>query len=252
MIFTSTKSVMAAMAMSVVALTVPAAAPCHAESSVSPVDVAGQSADEATEVIYNATFTASDGGFTTDNDMVWKSMDSKYGWKAFGNFGGTNVALDAYLTSPEVDLTDYKDVTLSFDHIVSRASSPSDVLYVEVIADGKTTAIDKNKITWPEGTNWTSINSGKISLDEYVGKKIQIQFHYTSTSVEACIWAIQAMSIVGTNTTSGIHDVTVENKFDPSKPYEVYTVGGLKINDNASYRGVRIIRQGGKAWKAVK
>lgn len=202
------------------------------------------------ETVYSADFTQSDGGFTTDNPSVWKSNDATYGWKGTAFIGGHNLSLEALLTSGEIDLTGYKDATLSFDHVVSRAASPKDVLYVEVISDGKTDVLNDH-VTWPAGTDWTPVSSGDISLSSYAGKKIQIQFHYTSTVVEACVWAIKDLKITGSRADSGISGVTTDARPDFSKPYQAYSVSGAAMSRDAR-NGIMIIRQGGKTWKLVK
>ena len=44
------------------------------------------------------------------------------------------------------------------------------------------TALDG--ITWPGGTNWTVVNSGKIDLSSYAGKVIQIAFKYEGNTCQ--------------------------------------------------------------------
>ena len=40
------------------------------------------------------------------------------------------------------------------------------------------------------------------------------------------------------------------SRFDPSKPYEVYSLSGIKLPSTT--QGVVIVRQNGKSWKIVR
>lgn len=243
-----TKTMVATLAVSTATLTVAAGNYQDGETSAQQAV-----SDESEDTIYTADFKQNDGGFTTDNETVWKSLDSNWGWKGTGRLGATIIAaLDAYLTSSEIDLTGYKDATLSFSHVVSgsRQYTPSDVLFVEVVDGDKVTELN-DKVTWPAGTDFTPVNSGKVSLKDFVGKKIKVQFHYTCTTVEACVWAIQNMTITGVESGNGIQSVTTSKGLDLTQPYEMYTLGGTKATDNAGH-GLRIIKQGGKTWKLMK
>ena len=205
------------------------------------------------DVIYTATFTAATGECTVENNAlpydgfeVW-TRDSKYGWKGTGFLNYTAYACDASLTTPEIDLTEYASATLTFSHAANYFASPADVLSVEVICDGQTTALDG--INWPRGTNWTFVESGEISLDRFAGKKIRIAFHYTSTTEEAGTWEIKSMSVKGEKLPTGISSAEADRDgFDPAKPFETYTISGTRV-DNGNANGIVIIRQGSKSLK---
>ena len=82
-------------------------------------------------------------------------------------------------------------------------------------------------------------------------KKIKIAFHYTSTSQEAGTWEIKSMTVSGERLPSDISaPSTGKAAFDPSEPYETYTIDGRKTT-NADHDGVTIIRQGGNTWKVA-
>lgn len=223
-----------------------------AQMSVDHTVVSAASDDEATTTIYSADFKTSDGGFTTDNEMCWKSTDPTYGWKGTALIGGGIVMLESNLTSGEIDLGGYSDASFSFSHVVSRSTAPSEALHVEILEGDKVTEVN-GQVTWPAGTDWIPVNSGEISLKNFAGKKIRIQFHYTSTSLEACVWAINSLTITGTKTTSGISEAATVTDARPdfSRAYEAYTIDGRKVNGAAS-KGVRIIKQGNKTWKVIR
>ena len=205
------------------------------------------------ETIYSATFTADDGNCTIHNTTVpydgfsvWQ-RDSKYGWKGTGFLNYTDYACDASLLTPEIDLTGYASATLSFSHAANYFASPAEALAVEVVCDGQTTAL--SGINWPRGNNWTFVESGDISLNEFAGKKIRIAFHYTSTTSEAGTWEVKSVAVKGKKLASGISAAEADKgKFDPSLPYETYTLDGRKAT-NTQQRGLVIIKQGSKKIK---
>lgn len=243
---TTTKSMMAACLLSFSSFC------AAAQTSVDQALVSAASADEATTTIYSADFKTSEGGFTTDNEMCWKSTDPTYGWKGTGFIEGSNLMLESNLTSGEIDLSGYSDATFSFSHVVSRSTAPSEALHVEILDGDKVTEVN-DQVTWPAGTDWNPVNSGEISLKDYVGKKIRIQFHYTSTTLEACIWAINSLTITGIKTVNGINEATTATDARPdfSRAYEVYTIDGRRGN-GAATKGVKIIKQGNKTWKMIR
>lgn len=206
---------------------------------------------DATTTILNADFTTSDGGFTTDNETVWKNVSNR-GWQAIGRIGTQNLSIDAYLTSPEIDLTGYSDASFTFDHSawLARNDRPSDVLHVEVLVGDKTEEVNDH-VTWPESNVIDEkVNAGTISLAAYAGKKIRIQFHYTSTVVEAMAWAIKNITVTGSPSTSGIQKVEAATGLDLSKPYQIYTVDGRKATNGE--KGILLYRQGSQTWKVMK
>lgn len=210
---------------------------------------AAESAEQTT--IYQANFVEEDGGFTTDTPMIWKKNDTR-GWQAFGRIGTTNMAIDAYLTSEEIDLTGYTDASLSLTQIASLAKNddPSMVLHVEILEGDKVTEIN-DRLNWPDGSNYDPVSSSNVRLSEWAGKKIRVQFHYTSTTVEALIWAISSLTIQGTPSATGIAQATANQAFDATKPYAIYSVNGTKLA-SLSAPGVKIVRQNGRTWKLMR
>lgn len=71
-------------------------------------------------------FTQSQGKFTIENinlpsgsSFVWSYAGSNYGMKASSYVGGKNLASEALLVSPEIDLTDAESATLTFNHALN-------------------------------------------------------------------------------------------------------------------------------------
>lgn len=208
---------------------------------------------ESEETLYDLDLLASDGGFTTEDDAtlsfdVW-TQNSSYGWTGTAYKSKKRYVADSYLVSPEVDLTDYDEANLCFDHIVNYCTTPTDWLSVEVRCEGTTTTL--SDFTWPAGNSWTKKNSGFISLSDFAGKKIQIAFHYTSdgTTDNTSTWEVQTFTV-----TAKKHPATAINEAPVATPApaEYYDLNGRRLSPDAPHKGIIIIRQGGKARKVVR
>ena len=145
--------------------------------------------------IYEETFAAGKGEYTIDDknlgslSYVW-SHDAGYKYmKASGYKGG---GVESWLVSPEYDLAGQESVYLSFDHILNFLNGATRTEHVNVLIKETSVAewTSLEGITWPEGTSWTPVNTGKVDLSAYAGKKIQIAFKYTSTASVATTWEV--------------------------------------------------------------
>lgn len=209
------------------------------------------------ETIYAAVFTTDGGGCTTEQTLtpyegyeVW-TRDAKYGWKGTAFYSNTKHEADATLLTPMIDLTEYGEATLTFNHAVNFCANPGSVLAVEVVCDGQRMALDG--IAWPAGNSWTFRSSGDISLGSFAGKKIKIAFHYRSTTAESATWEIKEMTVNGKRRTSGISQTTTDRTMpDMNRPYEMYNIDGRRIAPADEHRGIVIIRQDGKTWKTKR
>lgn len=169
------------------------------------------------------------------------------------NTYATKFAAESSVVTPEIDLTEYKSATMTFSHAVNYAKKPSEKLSVEVRCEGKTTKLEG--FAWPEGADWTFINSGDIDLRAWTGKKINIVFHYTSTTSEAPTWQVRDMAIIGVKgqPTTAIGNVTAgtQGKFSPTLPYTVYDLSGRVVAGDAQH-GVFIVKQGNNTFKVMR
>jgi len=224
------------------------------ETTVKSSDYGGGDTPSPDIIIYNGTFTSmNEGGFTTQNISgnfnVW-TQDSRYGWKGTGYDNGIRHATEALLVSPELDLTEYQSVTLTFNHAVNYLTNPESMLSVEVICDG--TATKLSGISWPEGNNWNFNDSGEIPLSDFTGKKINIVFRYKSTTSVAATWEIKKMTVKGQKQSTNISNISKDvSDFDPSKPFKAYSIDGRAVNPD-TYKGIMIIIQGNNKRKIIK
>jgi len=145
--------------------------------------------------IYEETFAADKGEYTIDDknlgslSYVWSHDAGNKYMKASGYKGG---GVESWLVSPEYDLAGQESVYLSFDHILNYLKGATRTEHVNVLIKETSAAewTSLEGITWPEGTSWTAVNSGKVDLSAYAGKKIQIAFKYTSTASVATTWEV--------------------------------------------------------------
>lgn len=212
----------------------------------------GDSSDTGETVIYTANYKSADGNcVATDITQpqtgieVWQRTSS-YGWKATSsikNSSGKYVKYDAEgtLALPEIDLGGYDSALLAFTHILNFCTSPDDYLSVEVQCEGNVTKL--SEFTWPAGTSYVSVESGAVSLNQFVGKKIQILFRYTGTTSVSATWEIVKAIVSGKKTTSGIKAISSESQFDAARPYEVFDMSGRRLTGEDATHGVVIIRR---------
>ena len=221
--------------------------------------------DESRMCIYLANFKTSDGGCTIETPLhpkegveVWE-LTKLYGWKGTSavkeetNTYVTKFAAESSVVTPEIDLSEYKSATMTFSHAVNYAKKPSEKLSVEVRCEGKTTKLEG--FAWPEGRDFKFVNSGDIDLRAWAGKKINIVFHYTSTTSEAPTWQVRDIAIIGVKgqPTTAIGNVTAstQGKFNPTLPYTVYDLSGRVVAGDAQH-GVFIVKQGNNTFKVMR
>lgn len=207
--------------------------------------------------VYTANYKSTDGDCTLEliknpsaTFKVW-TRDVKYGWKGSGYISSTktNTESEGYVVTPELDLTGFETATVDFNHAVNFDTDPAARLSVEVRCDGNVTKL--SGVTWPAGNNWKFVNSGNVDLSQFVGKKIRIAFHYTSTTSTAGTWEISDIAVKGKKITTGIGCVANPTAvaFDPSAPYTVYDLAGRRVNGIGAAKGIVIVKQNGKTFK---
>lgn len=164
--------------------------------------------------IFSEDFASGMGQFTIENvnlpsgvEAIWK-YDSQYKYMiATGYAGGTNYDADSWLISPEIDLKGAPAAFLSFDQVFNFFSSldvAKTQATVAVRVAGTTEWTTLTVPTYPSAMQWKPfVSSGDIDLSAYVGKKIQIGFHYVSTAAKAGTWEMNNVAIKTTGSTSG-------------------------------------------------
>ncbi|MCH5217599.1 MAG: choice-of-anchor J domain-containing protein [Muribaculaceae bacterium] len=145
------------------------------------------------------------GEFTVENilkpdaiNAIWEWGGNNYGAKATGYNANDkkNYDTEAYLVSPEIEITEARH-TVTFSQAINylRGHKISEYCSVE-IREGKDGAWKQADVSeWPEGNNWTFVDGCQINVDEYIGKTIQIGFHFKSNTSNSCTWEVKNLLI---------------------------------------------------------
>ena len=205
---------------------------------------------DTSNLIFRETFTRSLGNFTESVksgtvSSVW-SFDASYKCAkatAYDSSNRKNNASEAWLVSPEIDLTSETAATLTFDHACNYFTAVSREVYVMVSKNGGD-FVQVKVPTYP--TSFTFVSSGAISLKDFLGSRIQVAFVYTSTATAAGTYELQNF-IINKNDSGETQYPTVEEcaniaavlalakeeAFKITTPVLVVakTTGGVMVND---------------------
>ena len=211
----------------------------------------------AGRIVYEHSCLTEDCGFTFEaaTDLNPWSIDAKYGLKASAFVGDPKAAKasDAYAVSPILDLTNRKaPAEIAFEQAVNMFKLNNEnipvadvVKYVEIsVREEGTTAWTKlADITVPAAFGWNYYGQ-TVDLGAYVGKKIQIGFHYTSTAEIAGTWEIKNVKV--TADKAGVNDIMAD---DDNAPVVYYNLQGVRVENPANGLYIRV--QGKKATKVL-
>ena len=207
------------------------------------------------DIVYENTCFAKDCGFTFEaaTDFNPWGVDSKYGLKASAYNGAAN-ASDAYAVSPVFDLTNrIAPAEITFEQAMNQFKlnnkliDVADVVnYVEIAVreEGATTWTKLSDVTAPTKFAWTYYEQ-TIDLSTYIGKKVQVGFHYISTAEIAGTWELKNVKVTA-KLKSGVSDITVE---DEDAPVVYYNLQGVRVATPANGLYIRV--QGKKATKVL-
>ena len=183
--------------------------------------------------IYSTTLKSTPTGWTKDSK--W-SYDSSYG--AVTATGETSGTYD--LTSKDINLTGYTDITLKFSHTGKTfATTPSSACKV-YIQEGTNDPVQLS-ISYFTGKDWTYVSSGDVNLNGYKNKTVHFIFRYTPTDGDNGKWEVKDFKITGTPTsnatvaTSGYgtycyeYPLDLDKLDDAVKAYCVTNVSGSTV-----------------------
>lgn len=200
------------------------------------------------ETILASTFYHSYSGFTpTGTNNVWTT--TVFGVKASGYDSSTktNFEADAQLISPVIDLRDYRNVTMSFEHDGTYfKGTEQENATVQVREAGTDEWNDLQGIIYfPTKTKWATefTNSGNIDLSAFDGKQIQLAFHYKSTTQVGGNWEIKNLEVKGQRVipTVIINISMADDNETRQQPYW-YTLQGIRLHGKPQYPGIYIYK----------
>ncbi|MDD3079061.1 MAG: choice-of-anchor J domain-containing protein [Paludibacter sp.] len=159
----------------------------------------GEATVDAVSLFYNS-FGGSKGDFTAISvigDQQW-TYSSQYSCMVMSGFSGSRYANEDWLVSPEIDLTSVENSYVTFDHAGNYFGTPANEATVWVSED-YTDSTNFASATWSQlnimnyfsNSSYTFVNSGKMDLSAYAGKKVHVALKYTSTSSVSGTWEVR-------------------------------------------------------------
>ena len=192
---------------------------------------AGDPEKAAKKLPYSETFENGQGRFKLEDVVlpegstyVWKhdSYDGVAYMKASGYVGSKKVS-DSYLVSPVLDLTSESNAAVTFEHTGKYFGDMTKEAQLWVREEGADKWGKQLEITgWMVGSDYVFVNSGVISLKEYVGKKIQLGWRYQSSADAAGTWEVNNIKVYNPDTTTETPEEP-ETPADPETPEEPET-----------------------------
>ena len=172
----------------------------------------GESEPEEPEpgIIFSESFSQSQGDFTISNvflpqelSRVWK-FSSSYGMVASAFSNNMSYQSESWLISPSINMNGYSSAILTFDHAANKLTSgtPSQYYIVLVSTDYVDGSPDSahwtrlNVPNYPEGTNWSVVNSGDVDMSAYLNNSnVHVAFKYTSEYDNSGSWEVKNVLI---------------------------------------------------------
>ena len=162
---------------------------------------------ESVDILGDVTFfedalDGSLGDFTVNNvklpgssSYVWTGDKNYHCAKASGYVSGACQESEGWLISPLINLKKATEAYLTFDNYCSKFNvDAATQCGVFAKADDEQEWTELSVDEWPNGTFATIAN---INLSQFVGKKVQIAFQYTSTTASAGTWEIKNFKVTG-------------------------------------------------------
>ncbi len=186
-----------------------------------------------------------------EGKTVWQH-DKTYGLKASAYVNGIHAAM-ALAVSPEIDLTNATSAKLDFknafnnyklNNVMIQPSEFDNYAMLMIAESGKILETEPQPlVTPPTAFSWNFYNNASVSLDQYVGKKIQFAFLYISTEEVAGTWEVKNIAVTGDK--SGIAGIEAE----ANAPVEYFNLQGVRVANPEN--GLFIRRQGNTVTKVL-
>jgi hypothetical protein len=121
---------------------------------------------------------------------------SSYYARIYNKNGSTYEACEAWLISPEINLTGASDPIINFVAANSSTASPLSLMVSENFSGGMPSSAVWTALTFAfQKNSFTYFPSGDISLSAYKGKKIRVAYKYTGTATSGSIWDVDNVLI---------------------------------------------------------
>lgn len=145
-------------------------------------------------------------GWTFDNVLLTGGISRVWQWKAYNGayylngsayYQSKNNPSLSYAYSQPIDLSEYKNVGLSFDHAASFQTTIMKLGRVVVREAGTTEWTEYVIPAWPVSGKWVFSTSGIIDISDFAGKTVEVGFKYESNENGADTWEIRDLSLTG-------------------------------------------------------
>ena len=195
-------------------------------------DTIGDIPAEEVKAIFSETFASGQGEFTVKNVTVPTEMgaevwtwDSYKYMKATSYVNDTDYAAESWLISPEVDLSNATNATLTFEYVARYFTNLQENITLWIT--------ESNTENWQQLTipnhvlqnDWKPfVKSGDIDLNAYKGKKVKIGFKYKCTE-KAGTYELMNISIEdrAVGETPEEPETPTENESSKENPFTVAT-----------------------------
>lgn len=159
--------------------------------------------------IYSENFDDGTSNFTynvvSGPSTVWGigSNNGRYWLNASAYQGGQDKASEAWAISPAINLSDSHEATLSFRHAINYLDA-TDKMQEWMTVWASTDKQNWTQLevpTYPNGSSWTFVGSGDISLNDFCGQEtVYIAFKYISVEGDAATWEVDEFTVSGDGT----------------------------------------------------
>lgn len=132
-----------------------------------------------------------------DYIWTWKDYNGSYYLNASAYANSSANASEAYAVSPEISLSGYTGVSMTFEHAAKFQTTLRTLCGVCVREVGTTAWTPVAVPVWPEAGSWTFVSAGSLDLSAFAGKKVQVAFKYASSASGADTWEIKNLKVTG-------------------------------------------------------
>ncbi len=177
------------------------------------------------------------GGWTTQNVVgtdKWHAYSfSGDKFARITNFANnTNNACEAWLISPQVDLSTYTNPALTF-RTAANYNGPDLEIYISKNYDG--TSLPQvsqwTELAAPLSTGtWTWVPSGEINLSQFANDKVYIAFRYLGTTSSGKTWEVDDIKMINGSGSGGNYETIFTDGFDANlNKWNAYSVKGTQV-----------------------
>lgn len=178
--------------------------------AVYKLDGTGTTPVEPDAILYEA-FAADMGEFVQISllgEAVW-TINTQYKNINMSGFGAdqANHENSDWLISPAIDLTGKSNVTLAFEHTISKGKAnqvTQEYMKEHMIVYITDNYTDPVNTTWtklqytgfPAGNDWVYVKSGEIAIPAaFLKANVRIAFHYTCTNDDSATWQVNKLIV---------------------------------------------------------